>query len=189
MRRVGRTLWILLAVIALTSAPLRAQAESSDGSSDGHWYGWQTLIITGASVTLTPFTLMTAGVSGAVGVGGLVFGGPIVHFAHGNVGRGFTAFGLNLGGAVVGGAIGAGVGFAASDQGVRDSELWIIYGGLVGGLVGITATNIIDAAVLAYDSRGSAGSGMTSRPRKAATFLPTVDIGPGRASLGVMGTF
>jgi hypothetical protein len=60
---------------------------------------------------------------------------------------------------------------------------------MIGSLIGATAANIIDATVLAYGRGGSAGYGMTSKPRSTLSFLPTADIRPGRASLGVMGTF
>lgn len=185
MRKVRRTLWILLTGIALMSVPLRAQAEESGVSSRGGWYGWQTLIVTGVSHSLIATTPFTGYYSGIGVGGGLLLGGPIVHFAHGNVAKGFLSLGINAAGGLAGG----GIGFAAGIPWAGREGEGMVYGALIGSLVGFTAANIIDATLLAYDRGGSAGYGMTSKPRSTLSLVPTADIRPGRASLGVMGTF
>ena len=63
------------------------------------WYGWKTIIATSAADLITVTTALTVGFDPRVifvGIGGHVLAGPIVHWSHGNVGRGFGVFGLNV---------------------------------------------------------------------------------------------
>jgi len=65
------------------------------------WYGWQTLIglvaadaVTISSVLNMPSDPAMFGLIGGMSAHALV--GPVVHWAHGHVGRGFAVLGLNL---------------------------------------------------------------------------------------------
>jgi hypothetical protein len=108
--------------------------------------------------------------------GGLAFGGPIVHWAHGNVGKGFLSLGINASGGALGSMIGA---FLGEGPG----------GGLLGGFAGGLAANIIDATVLAYEERAPSRYRAETRQPERPTLLPTIDIRSDRASLGFAGTF
>src|SRR5262245_14666089 len=110
---------VSLLVTLAASAPAYAQPSatspppppSTDPAGGEVWYGWQTLIVGGISgaAAVVAIGLGEDGsgvVLGApVGLGGFVFGGPIVHWAHGRVGRGFAVLGMNVGVAGVGAAL------------------------------------------------------------------------------------
>ncbi len=75
-------------------ADLDAQGFGPDGVTQGRfvtlpgaWYGWETLIVDGASILTAPLI---------VGAGGYVFGAPIVHITHGNPGHAAASLGLRL---------------------------------------------------------------------------------------------
>jgi hypothetical protein len=116
------------------------------------WYGWQIIITDSAGSLLSAIGALTPGGAGiALGVtGGAVafLGGPIVHWAHGHVGRGFASmFGLRLGLPVAGALLGAGLG-AAAGGGRAEPIATGAY--IVGGLAALTGV-IVDIAALAYD--------------------------------------
>ena len=128
------------------------------------WYGWQTLIGVVASDLVTVFG--TAGTSGAliyVGIAGHVLTGPIVHWAHGHVSKGFASLGLNVGlpglGMLAGFAIGGG-GMASG-----------FYGLAIGGL-GYLAAPALDISILAKETVDAPA------PKGARALLPS--------SLGLM---
>jgi hypothetical protein len=156
-----------------------------------YWYGWQTLIVDGvaivtglaASVSL-PLYYMT-GIP--AGTGGLVFGGPIVHWAHGNVGKGFGALGIITATALIGGGVGVGVGCAVkvfeSCTG-EDAGLSRLIGFMIGLPFGAAIGAAIDVSVLAYGTREVAAP-----PGRIGTLLPMLDVRRDRAVLGVGAAF
>jgi hypothetical protein len=179
-----------------TDAPVVAA-----GAPRREWYGWQTLIVDGASVGI----MIIGGLaqSAAIGAtGGLVYlGGPAaVHFGHGNVGMGFASMGLRVGAPIVGALIGlaAGAGACSSRSGNGDC---LAVGASLGFLGGYVTAVAVDAAVLAYDEpkreAPKSGSGeppavASAAPRKAAPavqWTPTAAATPQGASVGVAGTF
>ena len=108
----------------------------------------------------------TAGTSGAlisIGIAGHVLTGPIVHCAHGHVGKGFASLGLNVGlpglGMLAGFAIGGG-GMASG-----------FYGLAIGGL-GYIAAPALDISILAKETVDAPA------PKGARALLPS--------SLGLM---
>lgn len=110
------------------------------------WYGWQTLIADGAGLLISgiglPLSLSRSTQSLGTGLlvgGGVVqlIGGPIVHWSHRNVGRGFASLGLRI----VLPALGVLLGFATRNEGV------LILGSGAGSAVAIA----LDAAVLARE--------------------------------------
>jgi hypothetical protein len=139
----------------LTARPALEDFDEDDDANEleaeprRRWYGWQTLIADGASTLLllssaagddeASETLVT------MGLVGYEFAPGIVHFAHGNTGRGFGSFGLRLGMPLAGAFVGAS---AASGC---DGFLCEAGGAAIGALVGMAGAIAIDAAVFAYD--------------------------------------
>jgi hypothetical protein len=69
----------------------------------GPWYGWQSLIIDAPAVSLLVAGAAAPTLNDRLGsaptiAGGVAFvlGGPIVHWAHGSVGKGFASLGLRV---------------------------------------------------------------------------------------------
>lgn len=161
------------------------------------WYGWQTLIILGASATLGTVT----GVSGAatradglafvgMGIGGVgaLFGGPIVHWAHGNTGKGFGALGLNLGVPVVSGGIGVAVACGAGGCSGSSSGFGAFFGLLIGGSLGLLGSMIIDVTALAYEDNVPVAA-TASRKAPGWTLVPDLKITREKTTFGFAGVF
>lgn len=174
---------------AVESAEYKAQP--------GKWYGWQTLILTG----LSTFTLVLSPAADGkatvvtlpLGVSGLLLGPPIVHWAHGYLGKGFGSLGLVLGGSV--GAYFMTATTVCVSGGCRGE-----FGGLIAFLIagpigaGITAlaTNIVDAAVLAREEGSSQPyrpTQPTSDPVPKWSLVPKIDITRERTTIGLAGYF
>jgi hypothetical protein len=101
-----------------------------------------------------------------------LLGGPIVHWAHENVGRSFGSLGIRVGAPVVD----AGLGCVA----VGNSEEFGCLGGFVlGGILGTAAAVAIDAAALAYESA----------PENTYAFVVSPVALPGGVGIGSMGTW
>lgn len=105
-------------------------------------YGWQILLASApadlmALVGLFPRSTEWAMIAYPV----FVFAGPIVHWAHGNVGRGFASLGVNLAAPL----LFAGLGTAISRSGD-------VYLGAVGMNVGIAGAQLLDALVFARET-------------------------------------
>ena len=145
-----------------------------------HWYGWQTLIIDGVSLTAifagSALHADDDGDNKVVGFGllGYEFAPGIVHFIHRNTGRGFASFGLRFGLPLAGAILGAAM---SSDC---DSNLCEAGGAGVGILLGMGGAIAIDAAVFAYDDR------RRSAPQKAR-LVPLVSVTPQQAWVGLGG--
>ncbi|MBI3204298.1 MAG: hypothetical protein HYZ29_22365 [Myxococcales bacterium] len=135
------------------------------------WYGGEILLADVASITL----LFAAPPVGAVGY---LFGGPIVHAAHGEGGNSVGSFGVRVAMPMLG-ALG---GCAISG----DSGDWGCLPGAVLGLgAGVIAASAIDASVIAYQEQ-------PARPRtRGGTLAATPRLGIGRhgASFGLAGQF
>lgn len=139
------------AVLVLASSPARAEEE---------WYGYQV-----AAPDIVGSLLVVAGVQSetgpaiALGAGGMLLGGPIVHAAHGHWGRAGASLGLRVGGpflgAILGGALGAG---GKSGKGALDG---IVYA-IVGAGLGYVAAAAFDIAYLAYEDVPEAAPRMFS---------------------------
>jgi hypothetical protein len=174
-------------ISAQRRTPIRDEEGDDDESDEPgptlgsrrHWYGWQTLTVDGASFTL----LMLAGADGGrssdematAALLGYGFGAGIVHFAHGNPGRGFASFGVRLGMPLAGAIVGAGL-----DSGCN-SYLCEKNGAAIGLLLGMGGAIAIDAAVFAYDDP------VPHADRHQLSLMPVVQLGRERALLGVSG--
>jgi hypothetical protein len=183
-----------LAVLA-AATPARAQPPASAPPSSGAepaprkvWYGHQTLIVAGASVVTGAVPGLVLGESGfalaaPAGLGGLVFGGPIVHWAHGRVGRGFAVLGMNIGASGLGMGI---VGLPVACAFEKCDGFYFTYG-LLGSYVGALIGVIIDVSVLStYEP---APQTMARTPRVIDTLAPVIDVRQDRTVLGVSGMF
>ncbi|MFO0562648.1 MAG: hypothetical protein U0269_31815 [Polyangiales bacterium] len=152
----------------------------SSARSDAGWYGWQTLAVDGSSAAfiLAGLAVTFATNSGAafatsltLGGIGLIFGGPIVHWAHGYTGKGLISlFGLRLGIAAGGFVIG---GLAL----LPVLGLWAlaITGPALAG-VGLLTGLILDAAIFAREEpragEGDARPSARAWPRMRPMFAP-----------------
>jgi hypothetical protein len=106
---------------------------------------------------------------------GYGFGAGIVHFVHGNTGRGFASFGVRLGMPLAGAIVGAGL-----DSGCN-SYLCEADGAAIGLLLGMGGAIAIDAAVFAYDDP------VPQTDRHRFSLMPLVQLGRERALFGVSG--
>lgn len=119
------------------------------------WYGQQTLLLDAAAAALAAGGLGLSSGSPSVGsvfvgLGGLVFGvgPPVVHWAHGHIGRGFVSmFAVRV--AIPGGLglLGYGIGAGASRG---DPAVTAISSGLL-SLLGVLVAVGIDGGILAFD--------------------------------------
>jgi hypothetical protein len=136
---------------AAAPAPAAVQPASSPVHRVSRWYGSQTLATDGISLVLS-FAAIAANdsqASSALGIASLgtfVLGGPLVHFAHGQVGKGFGSLALRT-------ALPLAAGFAGGQLASADcgAEFCGIGGVLLGGLTGVVAAVAIDSAGLAYE--------------------------------------
>lgn len=148
------------------------------------WYGWQHLLVLGGSLVLIPFGA-SAGAPEIVllSYSGLLLGGPIVHSAHNHLGKSLASLGLNVGGTLVGGFIGA------ANAGKADEGDWVdpkAVAFLLGGTLGLLAANIVDIAALPYEEKvRKPDSYVANRLRLA----PQIGFAPQGATFGLGGTF
>lgn len=115
-----------------------------------HWYGWQNLLVDAAALAVASVAVSgvdddSGGGAGVAFLGIYLLGGPIVHFAHGQLESGLASFGLRSGLPSVGGMLGCA---ALSEVPV---DLGCYVGVVLGVGLGILTAIIIDAAVLAYE--------------------------------------
>jgi hypothetical protein len=150
------------------------------------WYGSYTLAVVGSSLLVGLGTSFAGApqVGIPLTLGGLVLGGPIVHWAHGEGNRGFLALGVNVGGILVGGLSGWGILCAASrcDRGF-DGLVAFLAGGSIGGAAGLIAAVIVDVAALSYQENPRSSS------RARYTILPDLQVANDRTTVGLVGTF
>jgi hypothetical protein len=135
------------------------------------WYGWQTLIgVVGSDV----ITLLGAygGLEPLyyIGVAGHVFTGPIVHWSHGHVGKGFIALGLNVGAPVAGGGLGLLIGGTGGWGG--------LFGAILLGGIGYVLGPTLDMAILSTESvpeNGKSPKGARAIMPSSIGVLPMID--------------
>jgi hypothetical protein len=161
----------------------RYQARQRKEKGASRWYGWQTLMCDGISVVTSPLL---------IGLGGYVIAPPIVHWVHGNVGRGFADLGIRIGAPIALSLLG----YTAfhSSHGSDDGGAAGAIGGFLLGMVGAI---VIDATVLAYqpvDEDDEEGMAVAKRRTAAAkpTFVPLIvprlEQGGTGAVFGLAGT-
>ena len=158
----------------------------TDAEPVTRWYGWQTLLVDAGDVPLF-FVL---------GPIPYLLGGPIVHFAHRQPGKGFGSLGLRVALPL---ALG-GFGYAVSDdhcaKGLTDWQVLCdspaVRGAEIGALIGGVGAIVLDAAFLANEDVATSNkpsvtrSGRVERPFHVA---PDLQIGRGKGSFGLRGSF
>ncbi|HKY40907.1 MAG TPA: hypothetical protein VJN18_33460 [Polyangiaceae bacterium] len=128
-------------------APAPQALEGERPEPKRRWYGGQTLAADG--ISLGVLVLGAANENFAyVGVGGLFLAAPIVHFGHGNVGRGFLSLGMRVALPIGGAALGS-----ASEGcgGGGEQDFCGLAGAAIGLLVGGVAAIALDSAVVAWE--------------------------------------
>ena len=127
------------------------EADEAEPRPRRRWYGWQTLLVDAAWLTLLLGSVALDGSGNdsdfAVGTALLTyeFAPGIIHFVHRNPGRGFGSMGVRLGLPLAGAFLGAS---AASGC---DDYLCEASGAGLGLLLGMGGAIAIDAVVFAYD--------------------------------------
>jgi len=153
--------------------------------TEAHWYGWETLLVDGASlgVVVGGFWLRPPhqdwSVVSIVGIGGLVLGAPVVHWAHGRAGVGFASLGLRVGLPALGILLAAAIPCSGSEC----SEQML---GLLLGVSLIPAPIVLDSAWLAREQQTA---GAAHSARSVLSLVPFVNAAGGRRMLGVSGRF
>lgn len=189
----GGTLAGLAGVAVLDAAVLARERPRPALSRHQYWYGGTMLIIDGAAIGLGAFLGATGDAESRAPeedctgdeckptprpafpfISGYIVGlvaGPVVHFAHGNVGKGFISLGARALAPIL--LSGAGVlGYCTATAGVTDcSETGQVYG-LLGGLA---IVDIFDALVLAHDD---------VEPTELVRYAPSVNVGPNSLTVG-----
>lgn len=147
------------------------------------WYGWQTLIADGTAallglvaVPLGPEYQPVAVTLGITAASTYLFAAPIVHFVHGNVGRGFGSLALRAALPIGFGVIGA-----KAESCVEGQWFCGLAGAVVGGAIGVVSAAIIDGVLLAQETV----------PARSIDTVPNVGFmfDGKRASVMLRGTF
>ncbi|HEU4533142.1 MAG TPA: hypothetical protein VFS00_03455 [Polyangiaceae bacterium] len=152
-------------------------------------YGWQTMASDVTAVALLGIGSATENdgvgstVASAAGLGFYLLGAPLVHAAHGQIGKGFGSFGLRLG-APIGGAL-TGLAIASTlcpgeQPGENRAHLCPIAYSMLGGFLGTVTAVLVDATVLAKKE---------VRARPSVSFAPSVIPSRNGASFGLAGAF
>lgn len=169
--------------------PRPVAIEAPAPSHATEWYGWQTLLVDGASLVLSVGAASTrsgatAGTLGLASLAGYLFGGPLVHVGNGRALTGLGSLGLRtglpVGGAIAGGL--AGYGSCGKSSGDFGSGLCVVAFGFLGAGVGLIAAVITDAAWLARKT-------VETRQQQGVRWLPDLSLTPTGGSAGVRGAF
>jgi hypothetical protein len=200
MRGVSAAL--AFAALELVGAPKAAQGEAPTSQTEEYtneqltvkvttWYGWQTLLVDAAALGtgVTGFALSggKGNVPGTIGILGYVLGAPIVHWVHGHAGKGAADAGIRLLGPLVLGGIGFLLGLPGGTNANGDPVVAQVTGAIGLG-IGYAAVVTLDAAVFAFDAR-LVDRDPEPPPQTTVSVLPTVQLRPGGATLGLGGLF
>jgi hypothetical protein len=176
------------------------------------WYGYQTLATDGVALALLLPAAASVNTPGQQGfeMGSLVMyavAAPLVHFSHGNVGKGFADLGLRVGLPVVSGLVGVGIVEAlprpdcnnpanASATACQPFGLLaeVVFGGVLGVATGVVTAITFDAAVLGRETVPADAPSRSVTQPVIASIAPTFSVVPegqggSRTSFGVVGTF
>jgi len=170
--------------------PTYGQYEQRRHREKTHWYGWQNLIVDGGVIVGgLVLTGATNEAGGVVLVTGYFFGGPIVHWSHGQVGRGFASLGIRVAAPL----LFAGLGYAVFQRD-GSGDLRGLAGAILGFGLGVLSAIVIDAAALAYekvDDEDEDARALTRRRQAQRTFTWSPWAAPrteGGGMIGLSGT-
>lgn len=176
------------------------------GKEEAKWYGYQTLIVDGASLGLVlggaAMASHSSGSSGSsrsnsggdsggsvalAGGIGYLLGAPIVHWMHGRIGPGFGSLGLRVGLPLSGLFWGAIIGSAADSR----HDDGIGAGAAIGFVAGIGGAMLLDAALLAYEkpSEREKEAYEEAKAKHPIRWLPNLSPQKAGATVGVSGVF
>ena len=146
------------------------------------------MTILAADAAAVGMALLVSGLNedlaGSVGIGGYLFGGPIVHAVHGNGGRALASLAMRGGLPVLGFMLGAG-----ASQGCS-GEYCGLAGAVLGGMLGTATALTVDWLFLARRIRPGTSAQRPGLRVGQATILPDISVSPrGDARLGIMGQF
>ena len=138
-----------------------------------HWYGWQTLLTDAAAV-------LGVYVSPDLTLGLYLAGGPVVHWVHGNAGRGFASLGLRVGAPVV-------LTYALVSTCDSDAEYGCLGEAILGVTAGVVIAVVVDATVLARERvPAKEPTELALGPVKVT---PTFAVTDKQTTLGLVGVF
>lgn len=151
---------------ALAPPSMVAPREVPTTAPATEWYGWQILIADGTMLGLAAATRSGGALYGWLGTGALV------HWTHGNVGRGLASIGLRASLPLLGAYIGIhSAGDCHSD--------WCGFGeGLLGGFLGLATAEVLDVSLLGREPA-----------RRGPTISPVVRADDSSVRLGLAGQF
>lgn len=183
-----------------TSAPRPASSDSPYASdhpprvaTESYWYGWQTLIVDGASIG----TMALGGAApplALVGLGGYLIGPAFVHGANGNSRGAALSIAMRASLPLLGGLIGYASAGRCTDTDPENKQFFgpcFLHGFAeagIGVLVGATTAIVIDTAAIARGDRPVERKTDDGRPRVTGV-APSYDPKTGAAGLGLGGTF
>lgn len=160
-------------------------APKSTSRVETHWYGWQNMIVDGASIGVFVFGLTRESAPIAwSGVMGMGLGSAAVHFTHDNVGRGFASVGLRVALPALGYFIGNAASCGGGHEDYEGGCEWMPQ--VIGLGVGALVAMAIDDGALAHED-------VKKTPEN--TVIPTMGAAPspdGKSrtlTFGVVGTF
>ncbi|WP_394826494.1 hypothetical protein [Pendulispora albinea] len=176
----------VLSMAFVFSTPSLAAAPSEQPPTRVRWYGYQTLLVDLASVGMVIAAGATKDGGPAVfGVGGYIFGGPVVHAIHGRYATGAISLLLRLGLPAAGGGLAyAAAGSCTTKRDGSGCEWEGLGKGLTtafGASIGAGLAILIDGTALARETVPFA----PSAPSVTASISPV----PGGALFGASGTF
>ena len=178
--------------------PFREPGRTPHAHYESKWYGWETLLVDGAALTLGSVLMAagddydTTGLGAGVLITGYAVGGPIVHWSNGQVGKGFASLGLRLGAPIVVGFGGLAFGALLGAGACNGTSDCVTGGAAVGAALGVIVGG---AAAIAIDSAALARKRVlvTDEPQEQGKirWQPTAGYDPKRqaATIGVGGTF
>lgn len=169
---------------SVTLPPGAPPGDPAAPKSKQRWYGWQTLIVDGASAGAWLLGLglgtmairdraIVSGSAYVAGGVGYLLAAPMVHWAHDHVGKGFSSLGLRFGAALAGLTGGALLRQITGDKTPGTAAL------IAHALAAASVPVVLDAAVLAREKE------QIARPSITPLLMPQ----RGGAALGLAGWF
>ncbi|MDI1448588.1 hypothetical protein [Polyangium sp. 6x1] len=142
---------------------LEEEAPKSSETNERTWYGWQSLLGIIPSHGLAVVGVLDHDLYGLIVVGALghCFTSPIVHWVHGNTGRGFISLGMNAGLPILSSAL---INVASSAD---------MFFGVA--LLAVVGWPIVDVAVLSYEDPPSKSKEKTAGFIDSFGVVPMID--------------
>jgi hypothetical protein len=185
-------------VVVAPPAPVeQPRPTAPKGKEEETWYGYQTLIVDGASLGLVLGGAAMAGHPGGGDSGGSVavaggigylLGAPVVHWMHGRIGPGLGSLGLRVGLPLAGMFWGAIIGAAAND---RHGEVFSSTGLGIGFVAGVAGAMLLDTTLLAYEkpSEKEKEAYEEAKAKRSLRWMPNLAPQKSGGTVGVSGVF